>query len=640
MFLGTELMMWLRVGMLIAESSVIGLVWYGWWTARRPGIVYSIVGALLFATAQIVLTELALGLLGVLYAGVLIALNLAVSALVFILGVWPNRRQISEVHNALRETWRSRRKSIAAVFLVALFLGITVWNLGWGWFLPPREWDALNYHLPIMAAFYQSHSVFPIPSPIYWIRTYPINGELVQLWALAAVGVDKVVDWAFVPSIIGGAIAVYGLGRRLGAKPEAAIFGACVMAFAPRMLLQQVDMMNDALFAAWMAMGLYMILGLPASGEVDRRRDIRLSALGAAAGAGLVAGLKFTGLVYALGLIVLFFVRWFLGRPKNIPAPAKASGKTPWIRVLLPAVILFLGLSVYPYLRNWAVNGNPVAPYIVQVDGLVIFNGSRELSEFASSNTVPEEQSMGVAQRTLYGWMEPYQSVHDLALGGLGPLWIIVGVPALLAWVVLSLRRRKILELILVAVILAGCLVTPAFWYPRYILPVLILGGAAAAVVLEGLGRWPRRLVAAVIIFLSLFSVFNSLAPKSVSWQDARQVLFLENDRTRSGPQFVHPDYGQAAYQWIDQFTMDRPAVITYGENVYFPYLLYGPDFRNRVVQLLPNSEADWRAGLERTSVELILVRSDSSVYTWTEAMPAFREVYRDGLYVVFERIK
>jgi hypothetical protein len=270
----------------------------------------------------------------------------------------------------------------------------------------------------------------------------------------------------------------------------------------------------------------------------------------------------------------------------------------------------------------------------------VIFNGSRELSEFASSNTVPEEQSMGVAERTLYGWMEPYQSVHDLALGGLGPLWIIVGVPALLAWVVLSLRRRKLLELILVAVVLAGCLVTPAFWYPRYILPVLILGGVAAAVVLEGLGRWPRRLIVAVIIFLSLFSVFNSLAPKSVSWQDARQVLFLENDRTRSGPQFVHPDYGQAAYQWIDQFTIDRPAVITYGENVYFPYLLYGPDFRNRVIQLLPNSEADWRTGLERTSVELILVRSDSSVYTWTEAIPTFREVYRDGLYVIFERIK
>jgi hypothetical protein len=639
MFLGTEPVTWLRVGLLLAASSAIGLVWYGWWTLRRLGVVYAVVGAVLFATAQIVLSELALGLSGLLYAGGLIAFNLAISALVFFIGVWPHRKEILEFHIALRETWRSRPKSAAVAFLVALFLGITVWNLLWGWFLPPREWDVLNYHLTIMAAFYQSHSVFPIPSPIYWVRTYPINGELVQLWVLAAVGVDKVVDWAFVPSIIGGAVAVYGLGRRLGAKPAAAVFGACVMAFAPRMLLQQTDMMNDALFAAWAAMALYMILGIPVSDDGERRRQIRWSALGAAAGAGLAAGLKFAGIAYALGLIILFFIRWFLIRPKTVPAPASRSEKMSRALTFVPALLLFLGLCVYPYIRNWILNGNPVAPYIVQVDGLVLFPGSRELSEFAESNTASTEQSMGVIERTLYSWFEPYQSVHDLSLGGLGALWIILGVPALIAWVVLSLRRRKVLEIALVVVLLAGGLVTPAFWYPRYILPVLILGSVATAVVLDGLGRWPRRLVAAEIIFLSLFSVFNSLAPKSVSWQDAREVVLVENDRTRSGPQFVHPDYGQAAYDWIDRFTLDRPAVITYGDNVYFPYLLYGPDIRNRVIHLLPNSEGDWRASLVNAHVELILVRSDSSAYAWTKDLPTFREVYRDGLYVVLERV-
>jgi hypothetical protein len=451
--------------------------------------------------------------------------------------------------------------------------------------------------------------------------------------------VDKVVDWAFVPSIVAGALAVYGLARRLGVKPLAAVLGASVMAFAPRMLLQQVDMMNDALFASLIAMGIFMILGAPASEGGDRVRQLRLNAFSAAAAAGLVAGIKFAGIVYALGLFVLFLIKWFAPRPKSSQPLDPRWNRAVWSRTLLPALFLFLGLCLYPYFRNLIRDGNPVAPYNVQIGGIVFFQGNRQISEFSESNTVSQEQSMGVVERTLYSWFEPYQSVHDFALGGLGALWIIIAVPAVLAWVILSLRRRRGLELVLILVVLIAVAATPAFWYPRYALPLLILGGVATARVFGELSRWPGRLIVMEIVFLALFSVFNSLAPKSVSWQDARDVLLVQDDRTRSGPQFINPNYGRGAYQWIDQFTMDHPTTITYGENIYFPYLLYGQDIRNPVIHLLPASEEDWRASLEQSRVELILVRDDMPTYHWTEKLTTFREVFRDGQYVVFERI-
>jgi hypothetical protein len=639
MWLGTEHETWLRVGLLLAVSSAVWLCWYGWWITRHSGVVFCLVGAQLFSTVQIVLSVLTLGLLGILYTEILIAVNLAVSTAVFLAGVRPGLAKVVPFHRGLWKTLRTSRKSAGVVFLLALLLGITGWNLFWGWFLPPREWDGINYHLPIMAAFYQSHAIVPIPSPVNWIRFYPLNGELLEVWTLAAVGVDKVVDWAFFPSILAGALAVYGLSRSLGAKPEASALGAAVFAFAPRILLQQAEAMNDALFASAIAMGLFMVLGISAAPDEDRWRRMRLSALGAAASAGLVAGMKYAGTVYALGLIVLFLIHWVLPmrKPVSTPPAGKEGG---WARMIVPAALLFLALCLYPYFRNLIRDGNPVYPYIVQVNGVVLLPGIRDISEFEEQNTAEQGKSMGVVERTVNGWFEPYQSVHDNQLGGLGPLWIVVGVPSLLVWFFRLMRRPRLEEIILIGILLAGVALTPAFWYPRYAVPLVILGGIAAGLVLDGLSRWPRRMIAAEIVFLSLFSVFNTLAPKSVSWQDAMNVLLTEDDLTRSGPQFVHPDFGRTAYEWIDRYSMGRSVILSYGENVYFPYLLYGTDIRNRVIHVLPDSEGNWIAGLDKAQVDIVLVRSDMPTYEWIIHSSLFQEVFREGGYVVFERIQ
>jgi hypothetical protein len=215
MWLGTGCETWLRIGILIAVSCFIWLCWYGWWIVRRPGVVCCMVGAQLFSVVQIVLTVLILGLMHLLFPEILLAINLVVSFAVYWMGVRPDFGKVVPFHRALWERWRAKPPSRGVIFLVALLAGISIWNLFWGWFLPPREWDSINYHLTIAAAFHQARAIAPISSPIPWIQGYPITGELLQTWVLTVVGVDKVVDWAFLPTILSGVLAVYGICRRL-----------------------------------------------------------------------------------------------------------------------------------------------------------------------------------------------------------------------------------------------------------------------------------------------------------------------------------------------------------------------------------------------------------------------------------------
>jgi hypothetical protein len=195
------------------------------------------------------------------------------------------------------------------------------------------------------------------------------------------------------------------------------------------------------------------------------------------------------------------------------------------------------------------------------------------------------------------------------------------------------------MELSLIAVLLIGFFLTPAFWHPRYTFPILILGSLATAVVLEGLNHWARRLLFIEIVFLLLFSCFNTMAPYGVSSSDVQSFLQERNDQTRSSSKFITRENGGRAYEWIDQFTLDRPSTIAYGKQIVFVYALYGSDLRNRVVTVLPQTADDWRDSLERSQVELVLVLDWTPNYSWMRELQNFQEVYRDGQSVIFQRI-
>jgi hypothetical protein len=637
-FLGTNLGIWARIGLLLSVSMIIWCSWFAWIRSRNHGILYAIICAQLFSIAQICLTELALGLVHLLYAGMVIVINIGIAMVLFWRGGWFRGKRANENRESWWKIIRNSQKSPVAVVVIFAFLGITAWNLFLGWFLPPLQWDGLAYHLPMMAAFYQSHAVFPIQASSVWIRFYPINGELLGLWSLLLVGIDKLVDWAFVPSVVGGVVALYGLCRRAGASPTCALLGASLIAFAPGMLIQQTGALNDAFFASLVVMGVFIVLGeAPTEGE-DGSRSKWLSCLGMATAGGLLTGLKYSGIVYALGLLVLFAVTWI--NPRVLREHAAENGRRFLRTISLPlcAFVLFAGLGAYPYIRNIVTARNPVAPFQISVGGTVLLEGEKQLGDYLDSSETSTANSMNVFAKVVCAWFEPYQSVYEVDLSGFGPLWLVIGIPALLAWLVESLHHRRTGNLVLTGCLFACSLLTPDFWHPRYIYSLLILGGMAVASILEMLNPWIRRLVIAEMLFLICFSVYNVLVPNRVSPGDLQNVLLTQNDQSRSSQQFIQPEEGRAAYAWIDNATMNNPSVIAFGRLIRFPYALHGTDLRNQVVYFLPDSEADWGPVLDQTGTNYVLVLDWTTNYLWTQNLPDFQEVFRDGQYVIFQR--
>jgi len=639
-FLGTNLGTWMRIGLLLSVSMIIWCSWFAWIRSRNHGILYAIVSAQLFSVAQICLTELALGLIHLLYAGIVIAINIGIAIVLFWRGGWFQRNSANQNRESWWKIFRNSRKSPVAVVVIIAFLGITAWNLFLGWFLPPLQWDGLAYHLPMMAAFYQAHAVFPIQTSSVWIRFYPINGELLGLWNFLLVGTDKLVDWAFVPSIVGGVVALFGLCRRAGARPTYALLGASLMAFAPGMLIQQTGTLNDAFFASLVAMGVFLVLGEAPTEGGDGSRSKWLSCLGMATAGGLLTGLKFSGIVYAVGLLVLFAITWINPR---VPRGHEAENGRRFLRTIslpLCAFVLFAGLGAYPYIRNIVAARNPVAPFQISVGGTILLEGEKQLSDYVDSSETSNAANspMNVFAKVVYAWFEPYQSVYEVDLGGFGPLWLVIGIPSLLAWLVDSLRHRRTGNLSIIGCLFACSLLTPDFWHPRYIFSLLILGGMATAVILEMLNPWIRRLVVAEVLFLICFSAYNVLVPNRVSPADLQNVLLIQHDQSRSSPQFIQPDEGRAAYAWIDTATMNNPSVIAFGRLIRFPYSLHGTDLRNRVVYFLPDSESDWDSVLEQTGVNFVIVLDWTANYQWMQNLPDFKEVFRDGQYVIFQR--
>jgi hypothetical protein len=555
---------------------------------------------------------------------------------VWIVLVYPRWKGIVGVQREWLTEVRHARLNLGAKLCLVTFAAIVLWNLFTAWYLPPRDWDSLAYHLPIAATYYQEHTIRLIPSPSVWVRYYPIDGELLQLWNVMFVRDDRLIEIAFLPAIVTGLLAVYGLARELGASRSSAVLGAAIVAFATGTLVEMAMSLNDALLAALVAMGMYIVVALLPHRRFVGGSATWIAAAGVGTAGGLCAGVKFNGAVYSVGLVVLFVYSAIASRRHG--EGGRASKARPLIGSLAAIVLIGLALSIYPLVRNVMSAGNPLAPFDVSLGRWRLFEGQKQIEEFIGWTTPPEVVDKGVLARFLYVWREPTGSVYDLSLGGLGGGWFAVGLPAALVWLGYAILQRRTVDLMLCGLLVAGVMATPAPWNARYILPILIFGGLSTALILDRLVPFVRASVSGVIVVLALLSVAGAVPPYSTGADDLIGVITASDSRDRSSPQFMHPTWGREAFRWIDEETKARPATIAYGKLVPFIYPLYGTNWRNKVVHLLPQGQLDWTATLSSGGIELVIVNRDTPNYEWTLTDDSYEVAIEDGSYVVFRR--
>lgn len=266
------------------------------------------------------LLVLALGLTGLLRAGVLLGMTvvLALAGLVAIARAglrWPQRRN---------------HRMVLGVISLALVVDLV------GAAVPPTSADALSYHLALPAlSLRHGHLIEPFWQ---WLGFDPNLTELVYTQGLAVGGGPTASALGAVFAVL-ATIAVYGLARELGGGNRAGGLGAALF------VLQGI--------VTWEATGAFVELGTSlftalAAWHVVRAARSRAagSAMWSGGAAGAAAATKYTGL-FALVAVA------------GILAVTTRSR-----RAVVTASLAAVVVAGAWYLRNGVVTGNPLYPYL------------------------------------------------------------------------------------------------------------------------------------------------------------------------------------------------------------------------------------------------------------------------------------
>lgn len=475
-----------------------------------------------------------------------------------------------------RRPWLSRPAlrghgwEAAVVAVAVLALG---WQLLVALVLPPYAYDALTYHLTIVASWLQQENLDATPLSLCCAR-YPANAELLFTWPALFTGDDSLVDTVQVGFAVIGSLAAAGIARTAGLGAWAAAAAGALFVVTPAVLTQAPTNFADVIVAACALAALHSLLRFAVTGAPQR-----LVVAGVAAG--LVLGTKGTGIVWALvilaaGLVIAVRVRQRDGR--------SAAG----------AVAAFLALALALggpwYARNWIETGNPVYPFRAEAAGVKVFDGPLRVDDVltppaaAADSPWPVQVARSWAHDLAFWRLDSYD--YQQRLGGLGPLWPWLALPLLVPLTVVLVRRRSpvLLAIGLVALVL---LVQPYRWWARFTIPLTALGAVAIAwMATVAPRRWMKTLVRTAALALALAGVALSSyevdpAARAPSLKAADLVgLIGAPAAERSLGRLFFPEY-----RFVERVPDDATVVVDLrAESVRFVYPLFGPRRSRRVL--------------------------------------------------------
>jgi len=338
--------------------------------------------------------------------------------------------------------------------------------------LPPVRYDELAYHLPMVAAMRQDHSLLFAPMNRPTIDGYPKHVEIWFFHVLEAFGSDRWVEVAQLPFALVGMLGVYTLARRFGAAKPSAALAAWFFPFSPVVLSQlrtaYVDVAASSLIVASTALARI----------AARDRDkVALGAFGAALG--LTIGSKGSGPMYAL-LVGAAFIIWL--RAESVP----------WrmiTRISLPVGAGAVLLGASNFVKDWFVYGNPLYPMQVRLGPLLVFEGPRDVANLYGQ--VDDGVVLGVL-RLLRSWIQVTESRHSALLGGFGLTWVFL-LPCWLWCIVRAARARDVSRLTLYLLPAALLAVTPVAYRVRFVLFLLGFGCVALSELASQLSMSARQ---------------------------------------------------------------------------------------------------------------------------------------------------
>lgn len=611
-------------------SLLVYLAWFGaarYW-GRLPRL-HSSVAAFVLWNAQVILSELVLGVVFQrLFAVELFALNLLLSLAI----IFSYRRSLRATlirYWQARTTWRWRAllsKRYAVYMLTfGLLAAFVAANLVLILLYGPTSWDDYHYHLNFVADIIRSGSIRNFPVLHSYTISYPHNIELVNLWHVIFLRNDVIVEATNLIFLLFGGWAVFASARQLGVKRLWAVVAAFTVLIVPMNILYvkttKVDLALVTLFISALFL-LWQGFSLEKAGHIGRKGMLFLQAT-AAISVGIVFGGKPSAIIYVAGFTLAYLLFSIVYR----------LDWRSWGRVVAAGALLLtfacLLMGSFWYFRSWAEFNNPLYPLEISA-GPIHFQGEWEDLRF--DDNLPQIQTRNFLEKLHYTWTEQEDwfgvyYVPDGKLAGLGVIWYVLLLPALLlAFIVESFRRGRF---VLLAIPVLICfLVMPGNWIPHYAMLITFIGAIAFAVVM-GKYMHLRLLKAALVILLILLSGYTTVMMHNGGLFNLRQII---GDFKNIGQQGVQKTLQLGDIQKYLSIHTTPNEVVAYGQSVLFPYALYVDDYRNDVRYLPQSSETadEWLRQLRSQGVRYICLAATSTEGTYAAAHPEQFELVVD----------
>jgi len=342
---------------------------------------YVTVGSIfLLSTAQIILTELVLGLCGCLSTTNLLYLNGFIFLLVTSLFLYPwfSHKQF-QVNSLKRQSILSPLPLKHVFTIILLFLVTHAYVSQFFYFLlnPSMHFDNFTYHFTFPVMWMKSSclnnplSVFGDLAPTY----SPMNSEMLNYWVMAPISSDIIAGALQHFFLLMAATGLLGLLRELKISLKTSIIISLSFISLPYLITQGIGLgdkvqttSNDITSLAFFVQSLLWLVRF-------QKNNTKSNAFYFGIASGIFLGTKVISVLFLTPLLMWFV---FLLAACNQPLKRRFS-----LGTISGLAIILLGS--FSYVRNYLITGNPLYPAEIKICGITLFDGIYKLNELKLS---------------------------------------------------------------------------------------------------------------------------------------------------------------------------------------------------------------------------------------------------------------
>lgn len=431
--------------------------------------------------AQIVFTELLLGIFNILYLENVILFNLAIFLIIWL--ITRNKKSYFSL-KGLGDKLTIFLSNKVVLFGTSLILGFGLAKICINLINPPFGWDCLNYHYTFPVEWIKHANLDnPIvvsddPFPSY----YPINGSLLFLWLIFPFKSAFLADIGQLPFFIISFLAIVSIGRKLKLKREYSLLAAYLFVFIPNFFKQLQIGYTDIMVAGIFFATLNFLMELKENFTIKNNFIFSLSF-------GILIGLKTTVLAYAILLLLPFLYIIFVYKKVNFRFRFKS---------LLLFLLLLVSFGSFSYLKNFILTGNPLYPLDIVILGKNIFKGVIDKYTFNARN---EPQG--------------YSLIKLLFHEGMGVQSLFIILPGAMLAPFINILKNKNRALFINYILFLPILLYLSYRFimpipnSRYLYPILGTGMVAAFYIINSL-KLPIKIMRSIVFIFILASAFEN----------------------------------------------------------------------------------------------------------------------------------